>query len=356
MSIRKEPFGTLADGRTVERWILEGKGGLTAAVLTYGATLQALVYDGIDVVLGYDTLEGYVHGESCQGATIGRCANRIADGRFTLGGVEYDVGRNKGAVHLHGGFEGFDRKLWTAQEVGQQPPSVAMTLTSPDGDEGYPGTLTARVTFTVTDDDRLRIEYTATTDKDTVVNLTNHSYFNLAGSGRPAETGDALDTVLTLYADAITATDALSIPTGELLPVDGTPFDFRQPKPIGRDIDAHHEQLRLAGGYDHNFVLGTDRVLRLAARAVSPRSGLALTCQTDLPGVQLYTANGLGKVEGDSQGEPAGKGGQPLLARQAFCLETQFFPDAIHHDHFPSTVLRAGETYRSCTIYGLSKA
>ena len=251
MSIKIEPFGTLPTGEAVERYVLTGSGGLTAGLITYGATVQQLLFDGRDLVCGYDDLTGYLTGTSYQGATIGRYGKRNANGRFTLDGMEYDVGCNEnGAAHLHGGANGFDKRLWHATVVSDgNEPSVTFARLSQNGEEGYPGNLAVSVTFTVTADNALTIEYTAKTDAPTVVNLTNHSYFELDG------TGDVRGTILWIDGDAISPVDESLIPTGQWLTVTGTPFDFREPKPIGRDIEEDHPQLKLGGGYDHNFLL-----------------------------------------------------------------------------------------------------
>lgn len=339
MGIQEQTFGHMPDGRAVQRITLIGEGGLAASLLTYGATLQALTFGGRDVVLGYDTLDEYRTHESYQGATVGRYANRIAGGRFVLGGVAYDVGCNEGGRgHLHGGREGFDKKLWDAETLEDRgEPSVRFSYTAADGEEGYPGQLEVAVTFTVTRDNALRIRYEASSERDTVLNLTNHAYFNLNGY----DGGDVLDTSLRIEADAYTPVDERLIPTGERRPVADTPFDFRQAKPIGRDSGAADDQLALGGGYDHNFVLGDG--FKRAVTATAPRSGIRLECWTDQPGVQLYTANGLDV--------PAGKGGIALYRHQGFCLETQHFPDSPNHPDFPSTMLRAGELFESVTEY-----
>lgn len=346
MGVRQSVFGRMKDGVQVDRFELEGEGGLRLAVLTYGATIQSLIYKKKDVVLGYDRLEDYRTGNtSYQGATVGRYANRIAGGRFHLNGASYDVGRNEGGTgHLHGGFRGFDKRIWSAAILDDGgEPAVRLTYRSADCEEGYPGDLEMTVTFAVTADNALHIRYEGVSSKDTVLNPTNHAYFNLNGY----DGGDVLDTVLTLYADCITPVDGRLIPTGGLMPVEGTPFDFRQGKPLGRDIGAPDPQLRLGNGYDHNFVLGLDRRQRLAASAYAPRSGIRMECSTDLPGVQLYTANGLK--------EAAGKGGIPLYRHQGFCLETQFFPDSPNQPAFPSVLLKAGEQFVSETIYRFSE-
>lgn len=317
---------------------------MSAGILTYGATLQSLVFADKDVVLGFDKAEDYAANSSFQGATVGRYANRIAGGQFALSGQIYRLACNEtGKGHLHGGNSGFDRKIWDAQVIdGGNTPCVRLSYVSQDGEEGYPGRLRISVDFTLTKENALLVQYAACADAETVVNLTNHAYFNLNGW----DGGDILDTELTIYADGITPVDELLIPTGEILPVGGTPFDFRNSKPIGLEIDADHEQLQKGRGYDHNYVLGFTCDRRLAARAVSPQSGICLECFTDQPGVQLYTANGLN--------ERTGKGGLPLYKRQGFCLETQHFPDSPNHPQFPTTVLRAEETFRSATEYRFS--
>ena len=348
-AVMVEEWGAM-EGCPVHRYILQS-GSLRAAVLSYGATLQMLEYDGEDRILGYDTLEGYLGGGSYQGAAVGRYANRIAGGRFRLGGREYDVGRNeKGVGHLHGGETGFDKRLWTAQvEDDGAEPAVRFTRVSPDGEEGYPGNLTVSLAYRLVDGDTLRLTYTAESDQDTIVNLTNHAYFNLDGTHTAGTMGTdtILDTRVRIAAETFTPVDERLIPTGELRPVEGTPFDFRQEKAIGRDIYMADEQLRLGQGYDHNFVLGLNRCRRHAASAYSPSSGVRLDCYTDLPGVQFYTGNAL-EESGD-------KGGRPLHKNQGFCLETQFFPDSPNQPSFPSPLLRAGERFVSLTEYRFSR-
>ncbi len=341
MGVKTEAFGRLPDGRLVDRLVLEGAGGLQVSVLTYGATLQAIQFREKDMILGYDCLQDYLEGKgSYQGATVGRYANRIAGGRFSLNGVEYTLACNDGKNHLHGGNAGFDKKVWTSQVLSDgDAPAVRLSIVSEDGEEGYPGRLDVAVTMTVTAENVLRLAYEARSDKDTVVNLTNHAYFNLNGW----DGGDIRDTKLTVYADSITEADEGLIPTGRLLPVEGTPFDFRNGKAIGEALDADHPQILCAGGIDHNFVLGTDRSRRHAVHAVSPRSGIELDCYTDLPGIQIYTANALN--------ETAGKGGVKLYKNQGFCLETQFFPDSPNRQAFPSAALKAGELFASVTEY-----
>ena len=345
MAVYITEFGTLPGGEKVDLLTLSGEHGMSAGLLTYGAALQSLVFAGKDVVLGFDRPEDYAAANgSYQGATVGRYANRIAGGRFALGGRVCRLACNEnGKGHLHGGNMGFDRKIWDAEVMDDgNTPCVRFSYVSEDGEEGYPGRLSVSVDFMLTQENSLYLQYTASTDADTVLNLTNHAYFNLNGW----EGGNILDTELTLFADGITPIDDRLIPTGAILPVEGTPFDFRKPKPIGFEIDADHEQLKKGCGYDHNYVLGLTCERRLAVRAVSPRSGICLECFTDQPGVQLYTANYLN--------EKTGKGGLPLYKRQGFCLETQHFPDSPNHPQFPTTLLRAGETFRSVTEYRFS--
>ena len=344
MGVTVEEFGRLADGRRVQKITLTNAAGTTVTALDYGATLQSFVYRDTDIILGYDTIEGYVNANgSYIGATIGRFANRIANGRFTLNGQAYQVACNEESRHghLHGGMVGFDKHIWdfTVEQEGAAP-AVRFFRVSPDGEENYPGTLTVSVTFTLTEDNTLELRYHATTDKDTIINLTNHSYFNLNGYAG----GDVLDTRLRIPADEITPVDEVLIPTGEFMPVDGTPLDLRQEKTIGSVIAGVHPQVQLAGGIDHNFVLthkgGT---MREAASAYSPRTGIRLVCSTDLPGIQVYSANFLQEKDG--------KGGCQWGQYGGFCLETQDFPDAVNHPAFPSVVLRAGEEYNSCTRF-----
>ena len=338
MSVRRYPFGTLSDGRQVDRYEIKN-GELAVSVLTYGATLQSAVYRGVDVVLGYDDAAAYEKSRCSFGSTVGRVANRIKGNVITVAGCDYEVAANdRGKNHLHGGKVGFGARMWSA-EIHADEEAVTFRRTSPDGEEGYPGTLSLSVTFAVTGDSRLRITYKAVSTTATLLNLTNHAYFNLEGQDGP-NIGDHL-----LQSDAaqITVSDAELIPTGELLDVAGTPFDFRQAKPIGRDIGLPHPLLQNAGGYDHNFVLGTDGAFRRAATVQAPISGIRMECWTDQPGVQLYTANFLN--------EPCCKGGISRSKGDGFCLETQHWPDAIHHPHFPSVELAAGEVFRSKTEY-----
>jgi aldose 1-epimerase len=343
------PFGTTPDGESVEAFTLVNSRGVEVKAINYGCTIVSVrVPDRqgkvADVVLGCDTLEGYLANRSYIGAVCGRYANRIAKGRFSLDGKTYSLFTNNGVNHLHGGKRGFDKVVWTAAPFqGPQGPGVVFTHVSPDGDESYPGTLRLRVTYVLTDSNELAIEYHATTDKTTVVNLTQHAYFNLAGAG----TGTIVDHEMQIHADRYTPVFEL-IPTGEIEPLEGTPFDFRRPVRIGSRIDGEHEQLQRGRGYDHNFVLnGTDGELKHAARVVEPASGRALDVHTTEPGMQFYSGNYL-------DGSIIGRGEIPYTARYGLCLETQHFPDSPNKPHFPSTVLRPGSEYHSRTIYTFS--
>lgn len=337
------PFGVMPDGTTVEQYTLSNR-ALSCDILTFGGSLRALrVPDrtgkSVDVLLGFDTLEPYrTHGKSF-GALVGRYANRIGGARFTLNGTVYPlVANNNGVNHLHGGGLGYNRRVWKAESASDT--ALTLSLFSPNGEEGYPGDLLVRVTYTLTAEG-LTIDYEARSDRDTVCNLTNHAYFNLSGH----DSGPVLDQTIQLLADRYTPTDSLSIPTGEIAPVDGTPMDLRQPTPIGAHIGEDFAQLRQAGGYDHNWIPnGEAGTLRPIARAASPVSGISMEVLSDLPGVQFYTGNYV-------EGCPAGKGGAAYGKRWGFCLETQFFPDSPNHGNFPSCVLRAGETFRSTTSF-----
>ena len=340
MNVPFDLFGSLPDGRPVQRYTLHSPNGhMQASFLEYGGILQSLRFEGRKLVLGYDTLSDYLSDTAYLGATVGRYANRIAGGRFTLNGQTYRLECNEGGVNqLHGGSHGFSRRIWEAEILEEEIPSLRLTIVSPDGEDGYPGLLRLSVVVSLTDDS-LTFSYEAVSDQDTVINFTNHAYFNLDGQ-------DVLDTQLTIEADTITPVNEQLIPTGEILPVDGTPFDFRTAKPIGRDILSSHPQMRIGNGYDHNFVLKGEG-MRLAAAAVSPRSGIRLECYTDQPGVQLYTANSL------SPGE--GKMGMKIGPHMGFCLETQHFPDSPNQPSFPSVMLPAGQKWRSQTLYRVSQ-
>jgi aldose 1-epimerase len=335
----------MPDGAAVELYTLTNAGGLVCKVITYGAVITELdVPDRAgslgDVVLGFDNLPQYIRESPCFGAVIGRVANRIAKGRFVVDGNAYTLAINNPPNSIHGGLRGFDKIVWRA-EASEAPdgPSIVFEHVSPDGDQGFPGALSVRMTYTLTNANELRIDYEATTDKATPVNLTNHSYFNLAGGG------DVLGHMLQIKAHLYTPVDSGLIPTGALANVAGGPLDFTQAKPIGRDIQAFAETTR---GYDHNFVIdGGGGGLVLAARVHEPVTGRALEVVTDQPGVQLYTSNGF-------NGTLVGKRGAAYPLHGAFCLETQHYPDSINKPGFPSTLLRPGETFRSTTIYRFS--
>jgi aldose 1-epimerase len=349
-SVAKSPFGALPDGTAVDLYTLTNAGGVEARVITYGGIIVSLkVPDRAgkldDVVLGMDTLEGYLKGVPYFGAIVGRYGNRIANARFTIDGQTYKLAVNNGKNALHGGVKGFDKAVWKAEPF-ERAGEVGLVLShmSPDGDEGYPGALTVKITYTLTDRNELAFDYEATTDKPTPVNLTQHSYFNLAGAG----TGDILGHELTLNADRYTPVDAGLIPTGELAPVESTPFDFRTSTAIGARIDAAHPQIKLGGGYDHNFVLTRQgEGLSLAARVVEPTSGRVMEVTTTEPGVQFYTGNFL-------DGTITGKGGRVYQKRYGFCLETQHYPDSPNKPSFPSTIVRPGQPYRSKTMFTFS--
>jgi aldose 1-epimerase len=337
--VQKSSFGKLPDGTAVDLYALANANGLIAKVTNYGAIITELHVpdrrgEFRDVVLGFDNLPQYLKKHPYFGATVGRFANRIAKGRFTLDGQTYTLATNNGPNHLHGGLKGFDKVVWQAEP--QTSAAVKFTYTSPDGEEGYPGTLAVAVTMTLTDANELRLDYTATTDKATPVNLTNHSYFNLAGQG------DVLSHELMLAADHYTPVDSALIPTGEIKPVKGTPMDFTRPQPIGARFAQLHTQ---PVGYDHNYVLNAGgKALALAARVYEPGSGRIMEVQTTQPGVQLYTANFL-------DGSLTGKRGVVYRQYSAFCLETQHFPDSVNQPKFPSVILRPGQTYHHTTIY-----
>ncbi len=336
MKIWKEDFGVTQKGEAVERWWLENTNGTKAAVLTYGATLQSLVFAGTDVALGFDTMEGYEAQDAYVGAVIGRYANRIGKGRFELNGKTYDLYVNNGPNHLHGGKEGFDKKIWRAEE---QADGLHLFYTSPDGEENYPGTLETEVCYALNDADGLEIRYTAKTDKDTVVNLTNHAYFNLSGHGA----GSIADQKVRIYADSFTENDADCLPTGKILSVKDTPMDFLEWHGITERINAGDIQLKNGSGYDHNWILKGSG-FRKAAEAKSDTTGISMEAWTDQPGMQFYTANYLTP-------EKAGKDGADYHPRGAFCFETQGFPDATSHVQFPSPILMAGEEYARKTHY-----
>jgi aldose 1-epimerase len=343
----REHFGTLADGTEVHRWSLEN-GGTRMKVLSYGGVVQTLQLPDrhgryANVVAGFDNLADYAAKSPYFGALIGRYGNRIDAGRFTLDGKQYQLDVNDGDNSLHGGAKGFDKRVWDVEPFTEGTDvGLRLRYTSADGEMGYPGTLRARVTYTLTRHGDWRIDYEATTDKATVVNLTSHVYWNLAGEG----SGGIEDHELSIAAARYTPTDAGLIPTGELARVAGTPFDFRHAKPIGRDLRAGHEQLVLAKGYDHNWVLDKGITARPEHIATlrDPRSGRTLKIATDQPGLQFYSGNFL-------DGTLTGTSGRTYRQGDALCLETQHFPDSPNQPAFPSTVLRPGRTYRTTTIH-----
>jgi aldose 1-epimerase len=353
MNIRQDDWGR-ADDTPVRLYTLDNGRGLTARVADYGATLVELhVPDRAgrpaDVVLGYDSLEPYLARHPYFGSTVGRVANRIAGARFALDGKEYRLAANNGPHHLHGGLRGFDRKVWTARPLPRPDgPALELTLVSPDGEEGYPGTLRARVVYALTRDDELIVQMDATSDAPTIVNLANHTYWNLAGQG----SGDVLGHELTIHAARYTPTDATLIPTGAAAPVAGTPFDFTRAAKVGTHIAFFKSPEQLArghgGGYDVNFVVdGTPGELRPAAQLRDPTSGRTMDLWTDAPGVQLYTANGF-------DGSQRGKRGAAYVRHAGLCLETQVYPDAIHRPEWPSPILRPGQTYRHVMVHKFS--
>lgn len=342
--VTESVFGKTPDGTAIDIYTLQD-GAVKARIMSFGARVVSLEVPDrngkvADVVLGYDSLAPYLTDKSHFGGIPGRYANRIGHAEFSLDGTQYHLIKNNGDNSLHGGPEGFDRKVWQGHII---PGGVEFTLVSPDGDEGYPGRLTARVRYTLAHN-ALKIEYFATTDKDTVVNLTNHSYFNLAGEGQ----GDILGNLVTINADRYTPVNAGLIPTGEIAPVAGTPFDFRKATAIGARINDNNQQLHFARGYDHNWVLnGNHGALAEAARVVEPKSGRVMVVKTTQPGVQFYTGNSL-------DGTVHGKHGHIYQKNAALCLETQHFPDSPNHPNFPSTELKPGQTYHAVTVFEFS--
>jgi aldose 1-epimerase len=345
--VTKQPFGKTPDGTVVDIYTLKS-GAIEAHIITYGGIVQSLkVPDksgkSADVVLGFDSIEGYTGGAKPNppffGAIIGRYGNRIAGGKFTLDGKTYQIPQNDGTNALHGGTKGFDKVVWKGKEI---PHGVELTYTSADGDQGFPGNLTTVVRYTLQGKD-LKIEYSATTDKATVVNLTNHSYFNLAGQG----SGDILKHEVKINASHYTPVDDKLIPTGELAPVDGSPFDFSKPTTVGARIEAENDQLKKGHGYDHNWVLDNGGKFSEAAEVYDPSSGRVLQVLTEQPGVQFYTGNFL-------DGTITGKDGKVYGHRTGLCLETQHFPDSPNHPKFPSTELKPGQKYHSVTIFRFS--
>lgn len=348
MTTKQELFGTTPDGSTIERYTLTNANGLSASIITYGGTLTSLYVpdrtgEFSDVLLGFDTLAPYLDEHPYFGSLIGRYGNRIAGGRFALNDTTYTLVCNNGENHLHGGPTGFHRRIWKAQTgTLADAPSLELSYGSQDGEEGYPGNLAVTVVYTLTNYNELRIDYTAMTDQDTVINLTNHAYFNLAGDG------EILDHELELAASHFLPIDATLIPLGELRSVQDTPMDFTTPTAIGARIAADDEQIRHAQGYDHTWVLDKQPgTLNVAARLVEPKSGRVMEVQTTEPGIQFYAGNLL-------DGSLTGKAGRRYVKHSGLCLETQHYPDSPNQPQFPSTVLRPGATYRQTTIYRFS--
>jgi aldose 1-epimerase len=348
-SIEPESFGHISNGAAVIRYALRNRHGMEAQITTYGGIVTKLTAPDregrfADVVLGYDTLEEYLKGSPYFGALIGRYGNRIAQGRFTLNGVHYSLAANNGVHALHGGIAGFDKVIWTAERslVTPMGPQLTLTYISRDGEEGYPGNLKVTAVYTLTNDNALQLHYSATTDRDTVVNLTQHSYFNLRGRG------DVLGHVVRINADRFTPVDSTLIPTGELRSVAGTPFDFRRPTAIGARIETMDEQLRFAKGYDHNWVIDkAATAVAVAATVYEPDTGRMLEVSSSEPGLQFYTGNFL-------DGSISGKDGREYGFRSGFVMEPQHFPDSPNQPTFPSTVLKPGQTYQNIISYRFS--
>lgn len=349
MKINKESFGEI-DGKEVGLYTLTNSNRIEVRITNYGGIVTSIKVpdkDGRfdDIALGYNNLEEYVKNSPYFGCIAGRYANRIGNAEFTLDGEKYSLAKNNGENNLHGGIRGFDKVVWDAEpDNGKDFKALNLTYLSKDGEEGFPGNLDVTVTYTLSDDNSLRIDYTATTDKATIVNLTNHTYWNLAGEG----SGDVLKHEVMINADYITPIDQGSIPTGEIRPVENTPMDFRKPKAIGEEIDSDYEQLKLSIGYDHNYVINSneDDELKLAATVYEPESKRYMEIYTTEPGIQFYSANFLFGI--------TGKSGKKYNPRYAFCLETQHYPDSPNKPEFPSVVLRPGETFTTTTIHRFS--
>ncbi|MCC9134903.1 aldose epimerase family protein [Pontibacter silvestris] len=345
----REDFQQTIDGKQTDLYILKNKNNVQAAITNYGGRVISLLVPDkngkmTDVIVGFNDVASFTEGaDTYFGATIGRYGNRIANGKFTLDGQEYSLATNNGANHLHGGDKGFSRVVWDANQVDDK--TLELTYLSEDMEEGYPGNLNVTVTYTLTDDNELKIDYKATTDKKTVVNLTNHSFFNLNGVG----SGTVGEHVMQIFADTYTPVDSTLIPTGELAPVESTPFDFREPTAIGARIDQDNQQIKFGNGYDHNFVLNTGQEpgMTHAAKVIGNETGIVMDVYTEEPGIQFYSGNFL-------EGANTIKGGNKDEFRTAFCLETQHFPDSPNQPNFPSTTLDKGETYSTTTSYKFS--
>lgn len=341
--MKQRSFGQNSKGEAATLYTFENKNGMVMEVTDFGATLYALLVPDregnlCDVVLAYDEPAGYEGpAKTFFGSTVGRHANRIGDGKFTLNGKTYELTINNGPNNLHSGLDFYSFRIWKVKETTEN--SITFSLHSPDGDQGFPGALDIDVTYTLTDENEVKIDYYGVPDQDTIINLTNHSYFNLDGHA----SGNVLEHEVWMDADSFTRADQYSLPTGEYVSVEGTPMDFRTRKTVGRDIDAQYEAVIFGHGYDHNWVLNNNGKLAKVAELSSKTSGIQMEVHTDLPGVQIYTANFVI--------DEKGKGGVIYQPRQGICFETQYFPDAINHDNFPSPVCKAGEEYRTTTIY-----
>jgi len=350
MKINKEQFGEI-DGKIIDIYTLTNRNGAEIKITTYGGIVTSFKLPDrngnlADVVLGYDNLADYLKMNPYFGSTIGRYGNRIGQAKFILDNQEYNLAQNDGPNNLHGGVKGFDKVIWDAEPVtGNESVSLKLHYLSKDGEEGFPGNLDVLVIYTLTNENALQIDYSASTDKATVVNLTHHTYWNFAGEG----SGDILNHELTLNAETFTPVDSGLIPTGEIIPVEGTPMDFRTATAIGKNIDADYEQLKIAGGYDHNWVLNKAEMnqLTLAAKVYEPSSGRTMEIYTTEPGIQFYSGNFL-------DGRIIGKNGHKYNFRNGFCLETQHYPDSPNKPDFPSVVLRPGEIYKTTTIHRFS--
>ena len=336
--ITKNFFGKTSDGRAVDIYELKNSAGTAAKIITYGGRVQSFIFNGVDVVLGYDTIAGYEKDAAYIGALVGRCANRIGGAKFELNGKIYEIDKNDaGKNHLHGGFNGFEKKIWSAEVIGE---NLKLTVESPDGEGGYPGNLKATVIYTLTEENALEISYSATSDADTLCNMTNHSYFNLDGGG------DILSQKIQIFADSYTWANAESVPDGRILPVENTPMDLREVHKIGEHIDDDFDELNFGHGYDHNFCVGKLGEMKKVAFAESSDGKIKLEVFTTMPGLQFYAGNWL-------SGNPAGKNGAAILNRTGFALESQFYPNAINLKNFDKPILKAGETFKSKTIYKL---
>ncbi|MBQ3049239.1 MAG: galactose mutarotase [Oscillospiraceae bacterium] len=347
-TVTKNNFG-FVNGKEIYSFTIKNENGMSVSVCNYGGLVLSVMApdkNGCfgEVTLGYDTIEGYINGEGYFGAAIGRIGNRIAGGEFTLNGRSYSLFKNDEPNHLHGGKHGFNCRIWDSEIVDG---GVKLSYFSPDGEEGYPGNLSVSIVYTLTESNALSIEYSAISDADTILSLTNHSYFNLAGGGADSN-ANVLSQELRIAASHFTPVDSTLIPTGELRPVDGTPFDFHSFRPIGERINADDEQIKYGSGYDHNFVFDSGCEFALCCEARCAENGRLMRVYTDQPGVQLYTGNVITCAEG------AGRGGRTYQINDGFCLETQHYPDSIHHSNFPSVVVKAGEKYFTRTVYEFS--